>query len=924
MITATLGLLRASGATLTRKTFLDVLYASRTFSFNGVTLGEYSNLCESNSGSCCNTGGRSVIIVRVKSTATRNSIVYSDLVEKVPGADLKYTSCIADPSIVPLPIMFAQVAANISVVGSSTYNYALGVKAAFFAQNYIGGISGRYLALKTYDGHGKSWIMSKDLWAALNRDRVVACLGVYSPTNETLLQEYSYNSTITFLGPLSGSMALRTPFNRNIINIRPSIRDEMAAIANFLHKVLQLSNVVLLVQTTSLIQVWEDGVRGYIDFASNVHGMSPAIIRYTTAQDTSVINQIIQAKDAQAFVLLGSTSSIHGYATLAANISQKLVIAAPNDVDYTQLVSLTGKVLAGRLYVSQLVNLGTSARSLDASAPITGSVLAKRFMDAMNNSEFLTSVQIADGTPFMTNAALEGFIVGRLAVTATQHALAMSTATSTTSANEREAEARALFLEAMYDIASFTVDGFKLGPLGDACVSTSAQQDQCGPSRTNCDCSQMAGSVFISQASVDDPTIMVSRPDGTYSFSTCGVMLPPTIFSFVYIIVIVAVLSVVLVVIVLIVLLIIWRAKKSHSVLYAPSSGLAVLAFTDVQNSTVLWQDFPREMRTALKAHNQIMRKLLKRFRGHEVKTQGDSFMVAFTAPLDALDWAMSVQVELTKYEHWPSDLLLHSYDCRTEWDEKRNIIFKGLRVRIGLHYGEVERLTDPTSGRPDYFGTTVNKAARIEGLAKGGQVLLSSELFDELKPVMFNAITNISAVEEFSEFTDENFTPRQEDTQSKGSANSYKRNKYVINSPSGTMSPDGISYRERTNSSSTATEDFKRAILRQRRISATTKNLDSHYVLYRHYGEHMLKGLSEPNVIFEVFVAELKGRTFDTPQAGETPATPNVARKNVSYIDTSQNERFGTHIDSPVEEDDRHVTLTVPKITHANQVMPV
>jgi adenylate cyclase len=51
------------------------------------------------------------------------------------------------------------------------------------------------------------------------------------------------------------------------------------------------------------------------------------------------------------------------------------------------------------------------------------------------------------------------------------------------------------------------------------------------------------------------------------------------------------------------------------------------------------------------------MRKLLKKFKGYEVKTEGDAFMVAFATVLAAVSWCMEVQKELLKSD-WPAALL--------------------------------------------------------------------------------------------------------------------------------------------------------------------------------------------------------------------------------------------------------------------------
>src|SRR5690606_26860098 len=86
-------------------------------------------------------------------------------------------------------------------------------------------------------------------------------------------------------------------------------------------------------------------------------------------------------------------------------------------------------------------------------------------------------------------------------------------------------------------------------------------------------------------------------------------------------------------------------------------SGAVALVFTDIQGSTQLWERCTSGMRAALELHDRILRTLLVSTSGYEVKTQGDSFMVAFPTVADAARWCLDVQ-EVLLAAPWPEELL--------------------------------------------------------------------------------------------------------------------------------------------------------------------------------------------------------------------------------------------------------------------------
>src|SRR5262245_42684783 len=106
-------------------------------------------------------------------------------------------------------------------------------------------------------------------------------------------------------------------------------------------------------------------------------------------------------------------------------------------------------------------------------------------------------------------------------------------------------------------------------------------------------------------------------------------------------------------------------------------------------------------------AHEEIVREQLQKHAGQEIKTIGDSFMIAFDSARRAVECAVAIQRGLHAYNH--------AHPAQP------------VKVRIGLHTGEAIR-----SGR-DLLGTSVDAAARIMARAEGEQILIS----DTLKAVL-------------------------------------------------------------------------------------------------------------------------------------------------------------------------------------------
>lgn len=164
-------------------------------------------------------------------------------------------------------------------------------------------------------------------------------------------------------------------------------------------------------------------------------------------------------------------------------------------------------------------------------------------------------------------------------------------------------------------------------------------------------------------------------------------------------------------------------------------TGEVSLCFTDIKSSTLLWETYPIAMRTAIRMHNEVMRRHLRIIGGYEVKTEGDAFMVAFPTVTSALLWCFTVQQKLMEVP-WPQEIL-DSVNGQEVVDQDDNVIFRGLSVRMGVHWGTPVCEIDPVTKRMDYFGPMVNRASRISSVADGGQITVSTDFIGEVQRLL-------------------------------------------------------------------------------------------------------------------------------------------------------------------------------------------
>jgi adenylate cyclase len=135
-----------------------------------------------------------------------------------------------------------------------------------------------------------------------------------------------------------------------------------------------------------------------------------------------------------------------------------------------------------------------------------------------------------------------------------------------------------------------------------------------------------------------------------------------------------------------------------------PSRHLAAIMFTDLVGYSAMAHKDEALAIKLLQKHREWVRETLPRFGGREVETIGDAFLVEFAGALAAVECAVTLQRRFEAYNEGAA------YN-------------RQMRLRIGIHLGDVEHAGDKV------MGDGVNIASRIHGMAQPGGIVVSEDV---------------------------------------------------------------------------------------------------------------------------------------------------------------------------------------------------
>jgi class 3 adenylate cyclase/nicotinamidase-related amidase len=162
---------------------------------------------------------------------------------------------------------------------------------------------------------------------------------------------------------------------------------------------------------------------------------------------------------------------------------------------------------------------------------------------------------------------------------------------------------------------------------------------------------------------------------------------------------------------------------------HAAPEGLVTMIYCHAENLAGLKKALPSEVvEQSLRVMAEQLRACMMErggydCRGHE--RNGEN-MYVFASYVDCALFAVRAQKALHEAT-WPPELVHHYSNVDDPSEPKR---IRGLRVRMGMHSGQLKRIRIPSEGLADYYGESANRAARVMSTSVGGQVVcVASEL---------------------------------------------------------------------------------------------------------------------------------------------------------------------------------------------------
>lgn len=300
----------------------------------------------------------------------------------------------AEPGVQPDRIIFGQSAAFEGPAAELGLGMRQGLLAAFGEVNAIGGVNGRILSLVSYNDGYEPTRAIENTQTLIQQDQVFALIGEVGTPTSKAVQPIATQAGVPFIGPFTGAEFLRSPYKRNVINVRASYFQETETMVARLVGDLGVTRVAILYQDDSYGRAGLVGVKQALGRRNMTLVAEGTYKRNTTAVKRAVLS--IRKGRPEAVVMIGAYKPCAEFIKVARQIGMTTKFLNVSFVGSKALAEELGENGAG-VIVTQVVPFPD-----DHTIP-----LVARYRQALMALK-------ADAEPGFVS--LEGYMVGRLTI----------------------------------------------------------------------------------------------------------------------------------------------------------------------------------------------------------------------------------------------------------------------------------------------------------------------------------------------------------------------------------------------------------------------------------------------------------------------------------------------------------------------------
>eukprot|EP00727_Mastigamoeba_balamuthi_P006926 m51a1_g2854 putative serine threonine-protein kinase ctr1 (2517) ;mRNA; f:310360-327386 len=425
------------GWPLTRQTFLDTVYRSyRTFDLRGTEFGPYGDgVAPQTTDDLCSHGIHEVFMDKL-------DLATGELVEEA-STSFKFAGCNVPSWTASRRAVMGFFLNDNSALSAQDDKIRQGLSAAFSASNSYGTAGGRAAFAANFRGSNATRAI------ATARKYVLAVAGL----NSAYAREVAAGGTL-LIAPLSGSSALRFPFNRNIINVVPLMQQEMSVALQYIARTsTTIPSIAVVCEDTEVGREYSGAVRQALKKLlenSRVGALLPREVANVTLSTNDPEPSVAGALDSEVILFAGGSSAAATYLKAlyqhSSTWNKTKVLCSEVLPDMLQQ-ALTA--IAAPLDVLRGVHLLSGTPPL-AILPSSNAVRQKYegWVSEVDRSE----------------SSFRGFVVG-LFLSAIISAVDSSDAQSGSS----EAITSQMIVDTIYRRSVFSVEGLSVGPFEDEC-----------------------------------------------------------------------------------------------------------------------------------------------------------------------------------------------------------------------------------------------------------------------------------------------------------------------------------------------------------------------------------------------------------------------------------------------------------------------